>query len=235
MATNQGLIFCFEGLDASGKQTQVQKIFNRLKEEGHDVIRISFPHYESEGSALVKMYLDGKIGQDPEKINPYAVSTFYANDRFISFEKEYRKFYENGGIILCDRYTTSNMLFQASKITDLKEKDVYLDWLWDLEFNKFKLPVPDKVLFLDVPPEVSIKLMENRPNKYSGNKKKDIHESNKKFLKSAYDNAMYIVNKYDWHKVRCVKNDILRSIEDIHNDIYGLIKKSIKENDFGNY
>jgi len=174
------------------------------------------------------MYLDGKIGSDPEKINPYAVSTFYANDRFISFEREYKDFYESGGIILCDRYTTSNMLLQASKINDIKEKDIYLDWLWDLEFNKFKLPVPNKVLFLDVPPEVSNKLMKDRLNKYSGNEKKDIHESNKGFLEAAYNNAMYIVNKYDWHTVKCVNEEKLRTINDIHEDIYNEITNLIK-------
>ena len=233
MKKKKGLIICFEGLDASGKQTQVKKIYDRLLEEGHNVMRISFPNYDSESSTLVQMYLDGKMGMDPATINPYAASTFYASDRFITFNQEYQKFYDEGGIILCDRYTTSNMLFQASKFDDLKEKDIYLDWLWDLEFEKFKLPAPDKVLFLDVPTSVSKKLMEGRLNKFTGEEKKDIHESNGKFMNSTYNNAMYIANKYHWDKINCVKNNVLKSIDDIHNDIYcrliGIIRNNQSE------
>lgn len=225
----KGLLIVLEGSDGAGKETQSKKLLERLKSEGYKVMRITFPNYENKSSTLVKMYLNGELGKEPEKINPFAVSSFYACDRFISFE-QYKDFYENGGIIIADRYTTSNMLYQASKFKTKAEKDIYLDWLWDLEFNKFKLPIPDKVIFLDVPPEVSKKLVKNRLNKITNNKNKDIHENDSEFINNAYNNALYITQKYGWHRINCIKNKILRNIDDIHQEIYSAVIKLIKEN-----
>ena len=127
--------------------------------------KITFPDYESDSSALVKMYLNGDFGKNPGDVNPYVASTFYAVDRFASYKTKWGKNYESGEIILADRYTTSNMVHQAAKIQDLAEKDAFLDWLWDFEFNMYKLPVPDCVFFLDMSPDYRIILFDNSANK----------------------------------------------------------------------
>ena len=224
-----GKLYVIEsGTDSSGKATQANKIYNRLLQEGFDVMKVEFPDYNSDSSALVKMYLSGRFGTDPNSVNPYACSTFYAVDRFASYKTVWKSFYKNGGIVIADRYTTSNMIHQAGKLKDIQEKEKYLNWLWDLEFVKMQLPVPDKVIFLDVIPEVSNKLMKNRKNKFDSNAPKDIHERNKQHLTDAYENALFIANKYNWHRINCVKNNKMKSIEEIHELIYQEIIKDIK-------
>ena len=181
----KGKLIVIEGTDSSGKQTQTEKVYNRLLEEGYKVKRITFPDYESPSSAPVKMYLSGELGQNPQDVNVYAVSSMYAIDRFISFTKNWKDFYEEGGIIISDRYTMSNMIHQASKINDMEEKKKYVDWLYDLEFEKMKIPFPDLVIFLNMPTEFAYKLMESRLNKFSNEEEKDIHEKNKDYMKKS--------------------------------------------------
>lgn len=217
------LIIIESGSDASGKETQSKKLYERLIKEGYKVRKIEFPNYDSDSSALVKMYLNGDFGKNPNDVNPYIASTFYAVDRYASFKTEWEEFYLNGGIILADRYTTSNMVHQASKLQG-KEKDKFLDWLWNLEFEMYKLPIPDCVIFLDVPTEYSKKLMEDRANKFTGTQKKDIHENSVKHLTDAYNNSLYVVEKYNWVKVDCVKCNELASIDEIHEDVYKITK-----------
>jgi len=146
------LIIIESGADASGKATQTNKLYERLVQEGYKVKKITFPNYDSDSSALVKMYLNGDFGKDPNDVSPYVASTFYAVDRFASYRTEWGQAYNDGWIILADRYTTSNMVHQAAKIKDMEEKDRFLDWLWNFEFEIYKLPVPDCVIFLDMPP-----------------------------------------------------------------------------------
>lgn len=226
--TTKGKLITIEGSDASGKATQSQKLFERLVNEKYNVIKLTFPNYESDSSSLVKMYLNGDFGSNPNDVNPYVTSTFFAVDRYASYKTQWEKFYLNGGIIISDRYTTSNMVHQASKIKDLNEKEKFLDWLWDLEFKLYGLPIPDSVLFLDMPPEYSQKLMEERENKFTGEKEKDIHERNLQYLYDSYNNANYLVNKYKWEKVSCIEDGRIKTIEDIHNDIYTRLKPIIK-------
>lgn len=216
------LIIIESGSDASGKATQTQMLYNRLKEDGLNIRKITFPNYESPACSPVKMYLNGDFGTNPNDVNAYVASTFYAVDRFASYRTEWKEFYDNGGIIISDRYTTSNMVHQAVKM-DKDERESYLNWLYDLEFNKYELPIPDCVIFLDMPPEVSQKLMKDRLNKITGESKKDIHESDSEYLKKSYYNSLDICNKYSWIKVSCVKNDSLRSIEEINKEIYDII------------
>jgi dTMP kinase len=192
-------------------------------------MKVEYPDYNSDSSALVKMYLSGRFGTDPNAVNPYVCSTFYAVDRFASFKTVWELFYKNGGIVIADRYTTSNMIHQAGKIKDISEKEKYLDWLWDLEFVKMQLPVPDKVLFLDVVPEITNQLMKNRKNKFDDNAPKDIHERNQQHLSDAYHNALFIANKYNWCKINCMQDNQIKSIEDIHELIYQEIIKDIKD------
>lgn len=221
------LIVIEAGGDASGKATQTKKLFSRLKENKYNIRKVEYPNYKSNSSALVKMYLNGEFGYRPEDVNAYTASTFFAVDRFASYAKEWKTYYENGGIVLADRYTTSNMVHQASKINDEMERNIYLDWLWDLEFVKLGLPIPDMVIFLDVPPVITNNLMSNRNNKITGGAKKDIHESDSEYLRKTYLNACWIAEKYVWKRIECTSDSCLRSIDDIHNEIYDYVCKNL--------
>ncbi len=221
------LIIIEAGTDGSGKATQTKKLFSRLKAEKHNIRKVEYPNYKSNSSALVKMYLNGEFGYKPDDVNAYAASTFYAVDRYASYVKEWKRFYENGGIVLADRYTTSNMVHQASKIQDEMERNKYLDWLWDLEFVKLGLPVPDMVIFMDVPPVITNNLMLNRNNKITGGSKKDIHENDTEYLSKTYLNACRIADKYKWSRIDCIANNCLRNIDDIHNEIYDNVLKNL--------
>ena len=222
-----GKLFVIDGTDGSGKQTQIKALKERLEKEGIEFKSVSFPNYESESSALVKIYLNGELSEDPKEISPYIASTFYAADRYITFKKEYEEYYENGGIILADRYTTSNMVHQAGKIKDDKEREKFLNWLWDFEFNLYGLPIPTEVFFLNMPTEYAIKLMENRKNKITHEEKKDIHERNPEHMKDAYIEACKLSKKYNWKEIKCVKDEKIRSIEDIHEEIYNELIKHL--------
>ncbi|NFL86705.1 thymidylate kinase [Clostridium botulinum] len=224
--TKGKLIIIESGSDASGKATQAKKLYERLLEEGYNIKKITYPNYDSPACMPVKMYLSGEFGNKPEDVNAYVASTFFAIDRFASYNKEWKEFYDNGGIIISDRYTTSNMVHQAVKM-DEEEKDKYLDWLYNLEFNLYKLPVPDCVMFLDVLPEISQKLMKDRNNKFTGEKEKDIHENNKDYLAKSYYNSLEIAERYNWDKIKCNDGDNLKTIEEIHEEIYKKVKNYI--------
>ena len=215
------MLVVIEGVDGSGKQTQTQLLYDRLK-DNFKIRRLTFPDYNSDTSALVKMYLGGEFGNKPESVNAYASSSFYAVDRIGGFLKDWHEDYERGDFILCDRYTTSNAVHQAGKLSG-NERDDYLDWLFDYEYRLLGLPKPDLVFFLDVPPEVSRELMKNRSNKITGESEKDIHESNADYITKSYENALYVAKKCGWNVIECVKNGKLRSIDDINDEIYNLV------------
>ncbi|MDR1773779.1 MAG: thymidylate kinase [Clostridioides sp.] len=220
------LIIIESGTDSSGKATQTRKLFERLNKEQINLKKIAFPDYESESSSLVKMYLRGDFGKNPSDVDPYVASTFFAADRYASFKTKWDGFYNSGGLILADRYTTSNMIHQASKMK-VSEREKYLDWLYDFEYNMYKIPKPDLVLFLDMPVEKSFELMKNRKNEITGEDKKDIHESNYEYLKECYNTGIEIANKYNWKIIECVQNNKLRTIEDIHEEIYSCVKEML--------
>ena len=222
-----GKLFVIDGTDGSGKQTQFQKLQERLDKEGIEYKTVSFPNYDSPSSSLVKMYLSGEFGENAKDVSPYIASTFYAADRYATYKKDLEEYYNNGGIILADRYTTANMVHQAGKISDEKEREKFLNWLWDFEFNLYGLPVPTEAFFLNMPPEYAFKLMENRKNKFTHEDKKDIHERDKNHIIDSYNAACSLVDKYNWYEVKCVKENKLRTIEDIHEEIYNEIKKHI--------
>ncbi|QNM16251.1 thymidylate kinase [Fusobacterium hominis] len=222
-----GKLIVIEGTDSSGKETQTKKLYERLLSEGKNVRKISFPNYDSPACEPVKMYLAGKFGDNASKVNPYPISTMYAIDRYASYKMDWGNFLQNGGIIITDRYTTSNMVHQASKIEDKEEKEKYLQWLEDLEYNKMELPKPDMVIFLNMPTDMAAKLMAERKNKITGESQKDIHEKNKEYLKKSYDNACEIAKKYNWQEIKCVNKE-LKSIEDIGEEIYNLVSSLLK-------
>ena len=223
---DMGKVIVIEGSDGSGKATQTKLLYQYLVEQGKNVRMVSYPNYESESSSLVRMYLESEFGQDPFGVNPYVTSSFFAVDRFASYLKDWKAFYQEGEdrIVICDRYVTSNMLHQTAKLDTLEEKLSFLDWDYDFEHVKGGLPVPDYVFFLDVKPELSIGLMRDRENKITHEAKKDIHENNREFLTRSYENSMLLCEKYGWIRVDCCDEDgKLRSIEDIHRMICGLL------------
>jgi len=215
-----GKIIVIEGLDGSGKQTQSEKLFDRLKSDGKNIMKLAYPRYDNPSSSLVKMYLSGEFGKNANDVNAYIASTFYAVDRYASYKQDYEEFYKNGGIVLLDRYVTANMVHQSSKIDDLEEKEKFLKWLTDFEYGMFGIPKPDKVFFLNIPPIVSQKLIKDRENKFSHEKQKDIHGKDENYLQRAYDNACYLINKYNWDEINCTQDEKLRTIDDIHEEIY---------------
>lgn len=221
-----GILIAIDGVDASGKQTQSELVYTKLKEKGYNVRLISFPAYDSDSSALVKMYLNGDFGDKPEDVNAYAASTFFAADRFASFRRDWKKDYDNGVIIIADRYVQSNMIHQASKLKN-EEKNKFVSWLCDLEYNIYGLPKPDITVFLDMPPEAGIKLMAERANKIDNSQQKDIHERNKSYLYESYNNAVSISEQFGWCRVSCVNGDTIRSIEDINSEIMDILKEHL--------
>ena len=211
-----GKLIVIEGLDGCGKSTQLELLPKRLTEKGIDVKSVSFPDYESDSSALVKMYLGGEFGSRPSDVNAYAASSFYAVDCFASFKKNWGCFYENGGTVVAGRYTTSNAVHQASKL-DPSEWEGFLSWLYDFEYNKIGIPKPDMVIFLDMPTEVSQKLLGNR---YSGDEnKKDIHERDVEYLNHCRNSALFTAKFSGWQIINCAESGEARSIEAISDDI----------------
>ena len=192
-----GKLFVIDGTDGSGKQTQLETLKKRLMNEKIDFRTVSFPNYNSPSSALVKMYLEGEFGTDAKAISPYIASTFFAADRYATYVTQYKEYFEKGGIILADRYTTANMVHQAGKITNEAERKKFIDWLWDFEFNLYGLPIPTEVFFLNMPPKFSLELMKDRENKITHDNKKDIHENNAEYLICGNMDLQKISKKYD--------------------------------------
>lgn len=219
-----GFLIAVDGVDASGKQTQTELLQKRLSQES-EVRLVSFPAYEQESSTLVKMYLNGEFGTKPEDVNAYAASMFFAADRYATFKKDWGKDYLDGKTIIADRYVSSNMIHQAGKIEDIREKNNFLEWLFDLEYNRLALPQPDITIFLDMPPEYGARLMRERANKITGAAQKDIHESNREYLQKSYENALFVARKYNWQIISCVDGENIRTIEQIHDEIYQKIKQ----------
>jgi len=223
---SKGKLIIIEGGDGSGKATQTQLLKERLIAEGYPVKAISFPNYDSMASMPVKMYLAGEFGKCAQDVNPYVASSFYAVDRFASFRTDWKAFYDKGGIILADRYTTSNMVHQMVKYDNLAERTAFLDWLEDFEFNKFELPRPDAVCLLDVPLEVSEDLMKERIAK-TGGETGDIHEHDRMYLRRCHEAYTELVSRYGWKRIHCTKEMKMRSIEDIHDEVYQFVKSQI--------
>lgn len=216
----KGKLIVIEGLDGSGKATQAELLTSALAEKGENVKAITFPDYENDSSALVRMYLKGEFGSKPDDVNAYAASAFYAVDRYASYKKNWGELYEQGGIIVADRYATSNGIHQCSKL-DESLWDEYLQWLDDFEYKKLGIPAPDTVIYLKADTAVSQKLMTGR---YNGDEsKKDIHEGDIEYLKRSQKAAVYCADKLGWKTVECVKDGKMRSIDDIHAEIMTLV------------
>ncbi len=212
-------LIVIEGVDSSGKATQTELLHKNLCESHANVRKVSFPNYDSPSSAIVKMYLNGSFGDDAGRVSPYTASSFFAVDRYASVNGEWKDIFGGDGIVIADRYTTSNMVHQAAKIENSDDKDAFLDWLYDFEYNKLALPKPDLVIFLDMPVEYARELMKNRKNKIDGGDVKDIHESDAEYLTKSYNNAVAVAEKYGWHRICCAVDGKVRTIEDISREI----------------
>ena len=214
-----GKLIVIEGLDGSGKSTQLNILTENLKAKGIECKTVSFPDYQNPSSTLVKMYLNGDFGKKPDDVNAYAASTFYCVDRYASFKATWGDYYNNGGTVVAGRYTTSNAVHQCSKLPEDKWEN-FLEWLYDFEYNKVGIPKPDKVIFLDMPIEVSQKLLSVR---YDGdNSKKDIHESDTEYLLRCRKAALFTAKYSGWDIIPCADGDNARSIDGIAKDVLNI-------------
>lgn len=215
-------IVVLEGLDASGKGTQTKLLCDKLIREGIEYKSYDFPRYESESSVPVRMYLSGKLGKHPEDTNAYAASSFFAVDRYISYRTEWKTYCDDGMLILLDRYTSANALHQLSKMPKDKWKD-FLDWLYDFEFDKLGLPHPELTLFLDMHPDVAIKLMNMRTQ--TTGRSQDIHELDHGHLYKSYEAAQFACEYLGWKKIVCFENGSPKPMDEIAGQIYGEVQK----------
>lgn len=219
-----GKLIVFEGTDGSGKATQARMLCEHLVAEGVPFREIDFPRYGKPSAAMVQEYLDGRLGKKPGDVNAYAASMFYAMDRYASYKQDWGDFYENGGLIVADRYTTSNAVHQASKLLKSDRKQ-YLDWLFQLEYELLGLPRPDLVIYLDMPTEITEKMMRRREEATGTHA--DIHEQDEVYLKNCRANAKEIVKDCGWTVIHCAKDGEPRTPEDIHAQVYRILKKQL--------
>lgn len=218
-----GKLIAIEGLDGAGKNTQSEKLTQYLEGLGKKVIKVDFPDYESQSSVLVKMYLDGDLGESPDSTGAYAASTFFACDRYVSYVKKWKAFYEEPDtIVIANRYTTANAYHQLAKLS-AGEWDEFLTWLWDFEFGKLSLPKPDVVFCLAVPPAFSLKNVEKRC--VEENIKKDIHEADSEYLVRCYEAAHFAAEKLGWQMIDCMEGEKQKTIDDIFELVLEGIKK----------
>lgn len=209
-----GLIV-LEGLDGSGKSTQLPLLEEELQRRG-PVRTVSFPDYSSPSSALVKMYLGGEFGDKPGDVNAYAAGAFYAVDRYASFKKDWQRDYESGVTILAGRYTTSNMIYQMEKLPR-PQWEGYISWAEDFEYERLGLPRPQRVIFLDMPLDAAQKLLSKR---YGGHdEKKDLHERDLRYLESCAQCARFAAEKLGWRAIGCARGAEPLSIEEIHRRV----------------
>lgn len=224
-----GKVIVIEGLDGSGKKTQMKKLKDRLISESYNIQTVDFPRYDNDSSIFVRRYLGGVYGSDPSSLSPYEGSMCYAMDRFDTFKNndEIKKVLESErAFVLADRYTTSNMLFQGTKIDSDEDVPTFLEWAADLEYNKLGIPKPDLVLLLYMPASYSINLIKQRDveqNAEKNNMTTDIHENNNQFLVEVAKRALLIAKLQNFKVINCVKNGKLRTIEDIHEEIYSIV------------
>lgn len=220
-----GKLIVIEGTDGSGKSTQFRLMSEHLENDGVAFKHIVFPRYSEESSALIRMYLGGQFGTNPGDVNAYAASSFYAVDRFASYKMDWGKWYEEGGLVISDRYTTSNAVHQASKEQG-ENRDKFLSWLYDFEYDKLGLPSPDLVIYLDVPTDYTEKLLRHREQ--DTNTKADIHEKDTQYLATCREAGRNAAAFYGWKVIKCVKDGAMRTMEDIHNEIYAAVKQCLE-------
>ena len=222
----KGKLIILEAGDASGKETQTRLLHERLSAEGRDVMRISFPDYDADSSALVKMYLRGDFGAQAADVDAYAASAFFAVDRYASFHTKWGEAYKRGGVILSDRYVTSNLAHQAVKLVGEKARREYVSWLEDFEYVRLGLPRPDLVVFLDMPPEASDRLLASRAKETGAS---DIHEADRNYLHRVHAAYADAAKTFGWARVVCGEGSVPRAPQDIAEDVYAAVTPVLEE------
>ena len=221
-----GKLIVIEGTDGSGKSTQFRLLTEAVTNAGYEFQKLVFPQYQEESSALIRMYLGGQFGDKPSDVNAYAASAFYAVDRYASYKKVWGEWYEQGGLVLSDRYTTSNAVHQASKEPEENQAE-FLRWLYEFEYDKLGLPAPDLVIYLDVPTDFTEKMMRRREQ--DTNTHADIHEQDLDYLATCRRTGKAAAEYYGWAVISCVRDGQMRSIEDIHEEIYRRVAACLEE------
>lgn len=216
-----GRLIVLEGIDGSGKSTQFKLLCGKLKSEGVQYKRLTFPRYDEPSSMLIRMYLAGDFGTDPGDVNPYAASSFFAVDRYASFVQDWREHYGGGGLILTDRYTTSNAIHQGAKMSSL-EREKYFKWLYDYEFNLIGLPAPDLTLYMNIDAALAAERLKERQEQTATSA--DIHEKDGAYLSSCAQSGLEAAKFLNWHIIDCAKDGIGRSAEDIQSEVYTKVK-----------
>lgn len=222
----KGKLIVIEGTDGSGKSTQFRLLTQRLTQEGRQFRKLVFPQYAEPSSALIRMYLDGEFGSRPSDVNAYTASAFFAVDRYASYKKVWGSWYEQGGLVVSDRYTTSNAVHQACKETG-QAQEAFLQWLYDFEFGKLGLPKPDLTVYLDVPTDFSEKMLRGREQ--ATNTKADIHEADSNYLATCRRTGRLAAQHYGWTVVECARDGSMRSMEDIHNEIFRHVRSCLED------
>lgn len=218
----KGIFIVIDGTDGSGKETQTNLLIKKLKESGHDTERVDFPRYGQKSAGLAEEYLNGKFGTARE-VGPYRASIFYACDRYAA-SFDIKNWLNQGKVVIANRYVSSNMGHQAGKIENQQERDRFLKWLDDLEFNIFEIPRPDLIILLYMPPALGQQLVDKKaPRDYVGGKKRDIHEADLQHLKDATEAYLYVAKKFDWPIIECVPDGRLISPEEISNLLWNKV------------
>lgn len=222
----RGKLIVFEGTDGSGKATQTALLCRELETRGVPFRKLEFPRYGEESSALLRLYLNGAFGTDPADVNAYAAATFYSVDRFASYKQDWGGWYEQGGLVIADRYTTSNAVHQTSKLPREQQR-AFLDWLFDFEYRKLGLPEPDRVIYLDMPTELSEQMMRHREQ--VTHTKADIHERNEAYLRACRENAAMVVEYGGWKRIDCARDGAPRTVEDIHREVMEKLRDLLED------
>lgn len=217
----QGKLIVLEGIDGSGKSTQFKQLTDRLEKEGVSFRKVVFPRYDNSSSALLKSYLAGDFGKNPGDVSAYAASAFFFVDRYASYKTDWGDFFNNGGIVICDRYTTSNAIHQGAKLPR-GDLGAFLDWLYDFEFRLMELPRPDLVIYLDIDLDTSLSQMKARQE--GTNTSGDIHETNTEYLAACLAAGNDAANRLGWTSIHCLESGIMRPVDEIGEDIYKAVK-----------
>ena len=220
---DHGKLIVLEGIDGSGKSTQYRLLRERFERENISYRSAVFPRYEEESSALIRLYLSGAFGDKPSDVNACAAAAFYAVDRYASYKQDWGGSYESGGLILADRYSTSNAVHQGCKVPEA-ELPEFLDWLYDFEHVRLGLPKPDLVIYLDVDIETSVARMRRREQKH--HTEADIHEKDVEYLRACLRTGRFAAEHYGWRRVDFMKDGAERDKYEKNEEVFSLIKEA---------
>lgn len=219
-----GKLIVLEGIDGSGKSTQFRLLCEHLEKSGADFRRLSFPQYGKPSAALVEMYLAGDFGKDAGDVSAYTASTFFAVDRAASYLKDWRGYYNKGGLLVTDRYTTSNAIHQGAKLPEA-QREAFFNWLYDFEFRLLELPRPDLVIYLDLPAPEALRRIASRREK-GGAGGADIHERDAAYLESCARCGVMAAEYYGWRRVPCLDGENPRPEGAVFEEILSILKES---------